>query len=68
MTFNSVKLELMRYGKDDQLKDSANYITPELKQIKTKEAIKDLGITLQNYLSFKQHIANIAEVAKRMPA
>ena len=64
MTFNSVKFELMRYGKDNQLKDSTNYVSPEWEQIETKEVIKDLGITLQNNLSFKQHIANIAEAAK----
>jgi len=68
MTFNSVKFELMRYGKDDQLKETSNYVTPEWEQIETKEAIKDLGITLQNNLSFKQHITNIAESAKRMSA
>ena len=68
MQFNSVKFELIRYGKDNHLKESTTYISPEWELIENKESVKDLGITLQNNLSFKQHITNITETAKRMSA
>ena len=68
MKFNSLKFELIRYGKDNLLKESTSYISPEWELIESKDAVKDLGITLQNNLAFKQHIINITEASKRMSA
>ena len=68
MQFNSVKFELIRYGKDQKLKESTSYITPDWEQIESTATVKDLGITMENNCSFQQHITNIVESAKRMSA
>ena len=68
MEFNSVKFELIRYGKDNKLKETTNYITPHWELIETTATVKDLGITMANNCSFQQHISNITEAAKRMSA
>ena len=67
-SFNSVKFELMRYGSNMSLKESTNYVSPEWQLIEAKGAVKDLGIMLEDNLTFKQHIDNITESAKRMSA
>ena len=66
MKFNSLKFELIRYGKNNQLKESTTYVTPEWELIDEKDDVRDLGVTLSNCCNFKQHIANIVESAKRM--
>ena len=48
MQFNSVKFELIRYGKDQKLKESTSYITPDWEQIESTATVKDLGITMEN--------------------
>ena len=68
MEFNSIKFELLRYGLDNALKESTKYVTPEWELIESKDTVKDLGITLENNCSFKQHITNRIEAAKRMSA
>ena len=68
MEFNSLKFELLRYGKNEELKNSTTYVTPLWELIESKEAVKDLGITMANNCSFQQHITNITESAKRMSA
>ena len=38
----------MRYGKDEELKNTCNYLTPNAEEfIERKEIVKDLGIKLQ---------------------
>ena len=66
MEFNSLKFELIRYGRNEELKDKTCYVTPEWELIEGKDFVKDLGITLSRDCSFKQHISNITESAKRM--
>ena len=66
MEFNSLKFELIRYGRINDLKDSTSYISPNWKIIEEKEHVKDLGVTMSNDCSFKTHINNIIESAKRI--
>ena len=66
MQFNSLKFELLRYGKDTNLKQETSYVSPEWNTIEEKEHVKDLGVTLSPDATFKQHITNIIESAKRM--
>ena len=68
MQFNSLKFELMRYGNNNELKESTTYITPNWELIESTPTVKDLGITMENNCSFQQHINNITESAKRMSA
>ena len=66
MKFNSLKFELLRYGKNTELKDSTRYVTPEWKLIEDTETVRDLGVTMSNDCTFHQHINNIVESAKIM--
>jgi len=65
MQFNAVKFELMRYGKDNQLKGATSYVAPNWELMEEKDYVKDLGITMSNDCSFKVHINNVIESAKR---
>ena len=68
MEFNSLKFELLRYGKNNNLKENTCYVSPESNLIEEKEHVKDLGITLSSDATFKVHINNIIESAKRTSA
>ena len=68
MKFNSLKFELIRYGKNKDLKEHTSYVAPDWNLIEEKLDVKDLGITMSNNLSFKTHINNIVESAKRISA
>jgi len=66
MEFNDLKFELLRYGKNTELKASTSYVSPSFNLIEAKETVKDLGITLSSDCTFKIHINNIIESAKNM--
>ena len=66
MEFNAIKFELMRYGRNTKLKDSTSYVASNWELIEEKEHVKDLGITMSNDCSFKVHIDNVIETAKRI--
>ena len=66
MQFNDLKFELLRYGKDAELKLSTAYISPSFNLIEEKPNVKDLGVTLSSDATFKTHINNIVESAKNM--
>ena len=66
MQFNDLKFELLRYGKDEELKLSTSYISPSFNLIEEKSNVKDLGVTLSADATFKTHINNIVESAKNM--
>ena len=66
MEFNSLKFELIRYGRINDLKDSTSYISPNWTIIEEKEHVKDLSVTMSNDCFFRSHINNIIESAKRI--
>ena len=66
MEFNSLKFELIRYGKNKELQNSTSYVAPNWDLIEEKQHVKDLGITMSNDCTFKAHINNIIESAKRI--
>ena len=68
MEFNSLKFELLRYGKNKELKEETSYVSPEWNVIEEKDQVKDLGITMSSDATFKAHINNIIESAKRTSA
>ena len=68
MVLNDVKFELMRYGKNDQLKNETNYQTPNKIPIETKNDVKDLGVIMSNTCLFTNQINKIIEKAKNLIA
>jgi hypothetical protein len=65
MMLNSKKFECIKYGKDDACKEFT-YTTPDGTEITSKNHVLDLGIILQNDLSYKSHIDNVVEKAKNL--
>ena len=68
MKFNSLKFEVLRYGRNTELKDSTSYVSPEWEVIEEKSSLRDLGVTMSADTTFKEHINKVIESAKRMSA
>ena len=66
MKFNSLKFELLRFGKNRDLKKATSYVSPESELIEEKQSVRDLGVELSADTTFKDHISNIIASAKRM--
>lgn len=60
IAFNSKKLELLRYGWNEEIKDSTDYLTPETEDIiERKECLRDLGIQMNDNGKFSSHIEHV---------
>ena len=64
MFFNSTKFELLRYGKNVELKNSTSYMSNTGETIPTKEATKDLGVIMSSSGDFKDHISSIVDTVR----
>ena len=54
MLFNGNKFEILRYGRNEDLKD---YFTPNFEDIiEEKDCLRDLGILMSNTASFSNHV------------
>ena len=57
MLFNSNKFEVLRYGKNQSLKESTSYLTPNYEDIiEEKDVLRDLGVMMSNDASFSSHV------------
>ena len=57
MQFKSKKFEILRYGKNQELKNSTFYLTPNQDEIiEEKECLRDLGILMSNDATFSSHV------------
>ena len=69
MEFNSNKFEVLRYGKNDDLKQSTCYLTPNSDDIiEEKESLRDLGIMMSNDASFSIHVELVCSKVKQKSA
>ena len=59
MQFNENKFELLRYGKNRDIKDSTSYFGPNSRKIEQTQCVKDLGIKMSDALSFTDHIETL---------
>ncbi len=66
MTFNSKKLELLRYGDNDALKAETSYRSPDGSVISEKAHVKDLGVVMSSSGSFSEHINTVCQKARDM--
>ena len=55
MVFNGAKLQNIRYGANEDLKNTCDYLTPE-DLIERKECVRDLGIQMNDKADLKDHI------------
>ena len=66
MLFNDAKFELLRYGMNDSVRDNTYYYTNTGTIITEKEEVKDLGVIINNDVSFTSHIDAVIESAKQL--
>ena len=60
MIFNGKKFEMLRYGKNQEIKMNTNYFSPNYEDIiEVKENLRDLGIIMSDNASFKKHIQKV---------
>ena len=60
MDFNSNKFEVLRYGWNQELKESTDYLTPDADNfIERKECLRDLGIQMNENAKFSNHVEHV---------
>ena len=64
MKFNANKFELLRYGKEQEIKSATTYKSYDDSHIDNKEQVRDLGIMMSNPATFTLHIRNITKKAR----
>ena len=64
MKFNANKFELLRYGKEQEIKSATTYKSYDDSNIDDKEQVRDLGIMMSNTATFTLHIRNIVKKAR----
>ena len=56
MQFNDKKFELMRYGPNEDIKQSTSYKSSDGSTIEEKQKLRDLGIIMNNEATFDDHL------------
>ena len=65
MVLNGDKFELLRYGQQEDLKNSTQYRCGQ-EEITAKTSVKDLGVKMSNDATFSQHMFHVTAVAKQL--
>ena len=66
MAFNGKKFEMLRYGRNENLKIETNYLTPKAEDIiEIKECLRDLGIQMSDDAKFDNHIAHVCSKVRQ---
>ena len=63
MKFNVNKFELLRYGKEQEIKSATTYKSYDDSNIDDKEQVRNLGTMVSNTATFTLHIRNIVKKA-----
>ena len=66
MKLNDDKFEVLRYGTNNELKESTTYTTPKGLPIETKTVVKDLGVVMSDENKFNKQIDHVITKAKNM--
>ena len=65
MQFNSKKFELIRYGKNEELKHDTMYFSADNYVIEEKEVLRDLGVMMNNQATFDDHVYKVCQSVKQ---
>ena len=66
MEFNGKKFQVVRYGKDENLKNETLYFTENTENIvERQEAVRDLGIMMSEDATFKDQIEKVAKKVRQ---
>jgi len=66
MKLNDIKFELLRYGKNQEIKSQTNYTSPSGAEIENKDVVKDLGILMDSNCTFQKQITEVITKAKNL--
>ena len=59
------KFELIRYGKNEELKQNTIYFSADENVIEEKEVLRDLGVIMTNQATFDDHIYKVCQSVKQ---
>ena len=66
MKFNGKKFQVVRYGKDENLKDETLYFTENTENIVERyETVRDLGVMMSDDATFKDQIEKVAKKVRQ---
>ncbi len=64
--FNTTKFQLMRYGRNANLKENTMYFTGVMKSVIDQvSTCRDLGVTLEDNATFNQHLEKVCSKARQ---
>ena len=66
MKFNGKKFQLMRYGSNEDMKNSTSYFTENMEDvIQQFSSLRDLGITMSDNAKFDNHVDKVVKTVRR---
>ena len=66
MVFNATKFEGLKHGKNEELKNQYEYITPDCENlIDRKESLKDLGIIVNEKSNFEDNKNKVCSIVNQ---
>ena len=66
MVFNGTTFQIMRYGKDESLKNETMYLTEDSSHIIERfETLRDLGVILTDEATFEAHIEHVVKKVRQ---
>ena len=66
MKWNSLKFQLLRFGRNESLKEDTTYFTPEYTEVISRsEVVKDLGVRIDHKLNYKDQLMTAVQKSNR---
>ena len=66
MEFNGTKFQVMRYGKNSEIKENTTYFTDDMKDVIERfEKLKDLGVIMNDQANFADHLEKALKKARQ---
>ena len=65
MKFNEDKFELLRYGSNKTPLTNTKYLAPGGREIQPKQCVRDLGVIMNDSLTFANHVDKVCADAKK---
>ena len=66
MVFNGTKFQVIRYGDDEDLKNSTEYFTEGTSDIiERSETLRDLGVILSDDATFNEHVQHVVKKVRQ---
>ena len=60
MVYNGIKFQVIRYGRDEEMRNNTNYFTENTNEIIERfKNLRDLGVIMSDDVSFDDHIHKV---------